>query len=628
MRNIMIYIGTILFWGIVATSGKEMRGVWIPDIGSSIYDSKENIAHGIDSLRAYGINTVFVGVCGNGYTFYPSDVMESVTGYPIYPAYQNRDILAEFIAESHRVGIEVHAWFEYGFAAAYGGAGPILQYNPAWAGKRLSTGSYMCDDNFSWMSQAHPEVQEFLLDLILEIVDRYDVDGIHLDRIRYGNRKVNNNMTYSDFGYDDAHLERYRAEHDGQDPPANPADNNWVQWRSQVVNQFSKIVYDSVKARNPYLQVSNTPIVYPYGYQNFMQDWPQWIRDQSIDFVVPQFYRYDINSYINELNRLYSQHLISADYKGVFSGILLGEGSNPVYNQALAADFVKEYRKRGFEGGVFFYYEGVRRLGPELKAEVFQEWDEPPFRSFTWRPPAFIVDENSAILEGNWSTLAASGSAGYYSYDGCLLTTQGTYSAAITYELDVAIPAYYDLYFYQPYHNSLVANLTIQCGPWLDQTTVIHENTSTHRGWIHLGTFLLNQGRQTLARISSQGVPASQVLAVDNMMVAINRQFSPDVVSIDGASTDIPVQMPLEMICFPNPAVDFLHLKLRIPYCGIYSLDCYDISGRHVFGSSIPSSQELMEWTVKLDSELGNGIYFLRVHGAGLTKSGKFVRLK
>ena len=48
--------------------------------------------------------------------------------------------------------------------------------------------------------------------------------------------------------------------------------------------------------------VSNTPIVHPYGYVNFAQDYPAWVKNQAVDFIVPQVYRKDLASYERELD--------------------------------------------------------------------------------------------------------------------------------------------------------------------------------------------------------------------------------------------------------------------------------------------------------------------------------------
>ncbi|MDZ7340374.1 MAG: family 10 glycosylhydrolase, partial [candidate division KSB1 bacterium] len=428
----------LLLWLHAGASGqiKELRGVWLTKTASTIFNSKASVAAAIDSLKKTGLNAVFPGIFENGFTLYPSEVMEVYTGNRVDYAYAERDLLAEIIAEAHRVGMEVHPWFEFGFAACYGSRGPILDHYPQWGGRRLSTGDALDDNSFYWLSQAHPEVQEFLISLAIEVVENYDVDGIMFDRIRYGLTKnsATGELIVSDFGYDDAHVERYRAENNGQDPPASPRDSNWMKWRSKILDEFVALLYDSVKAHNSNIMVTNTPVVYPYGYNLFLQNWPQWVRDNSIDFISPQVYRFNVNDYRRDLGTIVNQQ-VPAGYKRCYPGMLIREGS---YNATpeLAVNFIKENRNLGVEGGIFFFYEGLPSVAAALRQQVFQEPALQPFRPDDWRPEGIIIQEDSALVQrtGNWSRVIGTGASGYFSFDGQCLTAVGSSGAKIRYQ--------------------------------------------------------------------------------------------------------------------------------------------------------------------------------------------------
>lgn len=94
-------------------------GVWVTSVASTVMDSRDNIRTCVETCSGYGINHIFIVVWNKGYTHYPSAVMKQLTGQEIAPEYAGRDPLQEMIEEAHKKDIQVHAWFEYGFAASY-----------------------------------------------------------------------------------------------------------------------------------------------------------------------------------------------------------------------------------------------------------------------------------------------------------------------------------------------------------------------------------------------------------------------------------------------------------------------------------------------------------------------------
>ncbi len=93
-----------------------------------------------------------------------------------------------------------------------------------------------------WLNPFHPEVQQFMLNMIVEVVSKYDVDGIQFDD-RFG--------LPSDFGYDEYTIALYKQEHQGKNPPDNPLDAPWLRWRADKLTSFMQRVYKAVKAVKP-----------------------------------------------------------------------------------------------------------------------------------------------------------------------------------------------------------------------------------------------------------------------------------------------------------------------------------------------------------------------------------------
>lgn len=149
-----------------------VRGVWL--WGSTVRESgAESIAK---DLEANHVNVVFLLVRGTaGTAGYNSSLA------PL--ADPNRDALAEMIAACHPRGIEVHAWFVFNQDKAFTDAHPEERLwhrgTPATGHKPYEiTDGRVCPD-----SQAH---LEYTNAMIREVLENYDVDGIHLDYIRYG----------------------------------------------------------------------------------------------------------------------------------------------------------------------------------------------------------------------------------------------------------------------------------------------------------------------------------------------------------------------------------------------------------------------------------------------------------
>lgn len=102
--------------------------------------------------------------------------MQQLFNAPILPELSGRDPLERVLIEAHRNGIEVLPWFEYGFAASYSqNGGHILAMFPDWALKN-NAGQLVVKNGFDWMSAIHPDVQDFIISLATEILDKYDVE--------------------------------------------------------------------------------------------------------------------------------------------------------------------------------------------------------------------------------------------------------------------------------------------------------------------------------------------------------------------------------------------------------------------------------------------------------------------
>lgn len=343
-----------------SASVEELRGVWVTNVDSEVLDSQTSIEEAMSFLANHHFNVVFPVVWNDGVTLYPSEIMEERFGVPIDPAYEGRDPLAEIIDAAHAHDIAVVPWFEFGFAARHAGSTPtgILDQHPEWVA-RTPEGDRVIKNDFHWMNAFHPEVEDFVVALVHEVATTYDIDGVQGDD-RLPAQPVEG-------GYAPATVEQYQADHDGADPPSDPHDDAWKSWRANQLNSIAKRIYQDMKAIRPTLQVSWSPSIYPWGYDEYLQEWPSWVRNDRADWIHPQVYRRDTTAYRETLESQFPHEVgIPESYRTrIYPGVLLQVGDYRMTPEE-AVQVVQINRDMGLNGEVFFFYEGLRANDGEV----------------------------------------------------------------------------------------------------------------------------------------------------------------------------------------------------------------------------------------------------------------------
>jgi uncharacterized lipoprotein YddW (UPF0748 family) len=214
------------------------------------------------------------------------------------------DPLEIAVREAHRNGLQLHVWLNalsgwyadsaYQCARLEPSAGGepehVLVDHPDWAVHYRSGRPQRCpnEENYVFLSPANPGVRTHLARVAADLVRRYPVDGVHLDRIRYPG---------PDFGWDPAALAAF-----GHDPARDSA--GWVRFRTEMVNRTVREVWDSIHAVRP---VPLSAAVWPIydrrrlgwdhllrpsssGVEEYFQDPWKWARDGYLDAAVPMTY--------------------------------------------------------------------------------------------------------------------------------------------------------------------------------------------------------------------------------------------------------------------------------------------------------------------------------------------------
>jgi len=153
-----------------------------------------------------------------------------------------------------------------------------------------------------YTSPSHPEVRERIFAVWMDLVSRYDLDGIHFDYIRFPS---------PDYDYSHGALQRFRAWVEPRVPAARLRDlqrvvlsdplafatalpTEWDEFRRTQITSLVRDIYTAVKARRPELVVSAAVVAdaqAAYGHR--YQDWRSWLADGILDIAVPMAYTPD-----------------------------------------------------------------------------------------------------------------------------------------------------------------------------------------------------------------------------------------------------------------------------------------------------------------------------------------------
>ena len=597
----------------VQTYERGVRGVWITNVDSDVLKSRASIAEAMAYLASRNFNVVFPVVWNKGVTLYPSDLAEATYGIrqDAYFASRGRDPLQEIVEEARIHGLEVIPWFEFGFSSSYSaGGGPIISAKPHWAAIDNS-GRLVVKNGFDWMNALHPEVQDFMIGLMVEVVQRYDVDGVQ------GDDRLP--AMPSTGGYSEYTRALYASEHGGAAPPDNYADGAWVQWRADKLTAFLGRLHATIKAIDPNLTISMSPSIYGWSLQEYLQDWPEWLKQGFADIVHPQAYRYTIGDYSNILYSMAHPTLgYARDYLDrVYLGVLVKAGSR-MASASLARSMINMNRQYGLNGEVFFFYDGLRSRNDNLADSLFTTHYSDtkvvmPFRRGIRRPTPYFIDESEASVSrtGTWRNLnSAEGFKDIAQY-----AEKGSGSSA-TYTFYAPYTGGFDIMVHTPpglSDASTGAQLTIEA-PDTTFTVQIDQQNHDYGRWTYAGTVSASIANRIKVRFDADGASDNGRTYLDVVALVLNRKLSPDVYVraqiVDRESVPQPEQHEAELRAYPTPASDRVRLEWATPLTTDAHLAMYDTLGRVVYRTQVSHGAQQDEIDV---SRLAPGLYLYQL---------------
>jgi uncharacterized lipoprotein YddW (UPF0748 family) len=285
---------------------REFRGVWIATVNNIDYPSRRDLTPKqqrteytkiLDTLRQKGINAVMMQIRPAADAFYaksrePWSVwLTGKQGEAPKPAYDPLDFM---IKSAHKHSMEFHAWFNPYRASTdtnFSALSPdhITRKHPEW---------FLVYDKKKLFNPGLPEVRKYVVQVIMDVVRNYDIDGVHFDDYFYPytvlNDTLQDDQTFRDF-------------------PNGFTDKN--DWRRNNVTLLIRMLSDSIRQTKPYIKFG----VSPFGvwknksesaegsdtqagqttFTNLYADIRLWLKEGWIDYVVPQVYFSNRHSKVN-----------------------------------------------------------------------------------------------------------------------------------------------------------------------------------------------------------------------------------------------------------------------------------------------------------------------------------------
>lgn len=276
---------------------REFRAAWIATVNNidwpsrkslSTAEQKEELLSILDRAAKIKLNAIIFQVRPMCDAMYASQIepwsgfMTGATGKAPEPAY---DPLTFLVTEAHKRGMELHAWFNP-YRAGYTSeksqmpATHIIKTHPELV---REYGKYM------WLDPGEREVQDYSLKVVMDVVKRYDVDGIHFDDYFYPYKEVvgGNELDFPD----EISWKKYGA--------ASKLSRD--DWRRENVNVFIERVYKSIKSTKPWVKFGVSPFgIWRPGtpaqikgfdaYDKLYADSRKWLANGWVDYFAPQLY--------------------------------------------------------------------------------------------------------------------------------------------------------------------------------------------------------------------------------------------------------------------------------------------------------------------------------------------------
>jgi uncharacterized lipoprotein YddW (UPF0748 family) len=275
---------------IIPTGPAQMRALWVDGFHDG-YKSPKQVDTLIQRAHQGNLNALFVQVRKRGDAYFLKG-LEPPASDINYPGHPNWDPLGYLLQRAHTANppLEVHAWMNTFFVGQTSAV--FLDMGDSWS----NLNSDGTNDGYGYLDPGIPAVRAYTQQVMADVVRRYNVDGIHMDFVRYPDG--------GNWGYSKIALDLY-AKSSGSTARPAPSDPAWQQWRREQVTDFVRGLHEQIAKIRPRVKLSGALIAYGPGpqsnsdwlssrtYTEVYQDWATWFRLGYLDIGVPMNYDRD-----------------------------------------------------------------------------------------------------------------------------------------------------------------------------------------------------------------------------------------------------------------------------------------------------------------------------------------------
>ena len=282
--GLWIFIITILLSIIQTVSAQNaneiIRAIWVARWD---YQSSDDIKQIVNNSANCNFNIILFQVRGNGTVHYSSKLETRAKQGGSIPDW---DPLAEAIKETRRNGLQLHAWINV--YPGWRGIKPpedktqLFNKHPEWFMVDEDQKPMALNPKYVWLNPILSDVQDYLAEIVYELAEVPDLDGIHFDYFRFPG---------PGFSYDNVSLQIFYQKYH-----TNPGDSYelWNKFRRDVITDWLDKVYKRVKQNNPNFIISSAVSGdYDLGTNLYFQDSHLWLARGIIDIIFPMVYTED-----------------------------------------------------------------------------------------------------------------------------------------------------------------------------------------------------------------------------------------------------------------------------------------------------------------------------------------------
>ncbi|WP_428236418.1 family 10 glycosylhydrolase [Gracilimonas sp.] len=659
-KSILLLIVSLLAGSTLAQQNeppkKEFRATWMatvinldwPASGNlPVRFQKESLTDRLDDLKAAGINTLYFQIRTEGDALYDSDIepwSKYLTGEEGVAPDPYWDPLEFVIEEAHKRGMELHAWLNpyramrtipddfsqkiFNNESIDESLKPILgRYYDANSKNKLPRTTardslhvankhpewlFVMNDKIAIMNPGLPEVMEYNVKVVMDVVNRYDVDGIHFDDYFYPYPPNHMGSSNDNEALDDSTFAQYPRGFDDKDD-----------WRRNNIDLFVEMLHDSIQVVKPWVKFGISPFGIwksgiPQGtsgmdaYSVIYGDGIAWLEQRTIDYITPQLYwaftRFGTAQDYGKLADWWAEQAVAND-RHIYPGHGLYRSSSSTFSNTLfdADEIPRQIRhnrnNENISGSVFFRSSNIttyssKGFADSLKTNFYKYAALQP--TMAWKdttapnsPQNLVVNRDSEkeyVFELSWDKpevdmQTKASAAGHVD----------TLIKYAVYRVDAGSSPNTVEEMESPYNLVAVTGET-------SYTDIAPPSEESH--WYFV------------TAVSRNNVESEPTAAAEGGIVVSNEEVE-----------ETPEQISLSQN-YPNPFNPVTRITFDLPNSGFTTLKVFDMLGRQVT-ELVSRNMTAGEHTVNFDaSELSSGIYIYQLNMGDVSLTRRMTLIK